>query len=106
MRFQVPQFIETENKVVGPFTIKQFVWLGGGGALAFVLFYTITNLTLLVVLLLPIAAASVALAFVKVDGIPLPQFLYMAIYYLFKPKKYTFNKDNEPSTYLPNNINN
>jgi hypothetical protein len=105
MRFQVPQFIETENKVVGPFTIKQFIWLAAGGALIFLLFYTVKNLTLLVALALPIAIVSIALAFVKLNGIPLPKFIYMAVYFLFKPKRYTFNKEDELPN-LPGDINN
>ena len=27
MQFQVPQFTETETKLIGPFTLKQFLWL-------------------------------------------------------------------------------
>ncbi len=30
MRFQVPQFIETETKIVGPFTLKQFLYIALG----------------------------------------------------------------------------
>ena len=33
MQFQVPQFIEVEDKIFGPLTFKQFVYvLGGAGA--------------------------------------------------------------------------
>ena len=32
MRFQLPQFIETEVKIVGPFTLQQFLWVAGGAA--------------------------------------------------------------------------
>ena len=34
MRFQLPQFIETETKLVGPFTLKQFIYLAGGASVA------------------------------------------------------------------------
>ncbi|TSC61742.1 MAG: SsrA-binding protein, partial [Parcubacteria group bacterium Athens0416_74] len=30
MQFQVPQFIEVEDKIVGPLTFKQFVFIAGG----------------------------------------------------------------------------
>ena len=30
MQFQVPQFLDVEDKIVGPFTIKQFIYLAGG----------------------------------------------------------------------------
>jgi hypothetical protein len=105
LRFQVPQFIETENKIVGPFTLKQFIWLAAGGAIIFVFFYTIKNLTLLIVMILPVAALAIALAFAKVDGIPLPRYLYLAVYYLISPKRYTFGKKDDDSTYLPKGLN-
>ena len=37
MRFQVPQFIEVEDKIFGPLTLKQFIYLAGAGGLVFVL---------------------------------------------------------------------
>ena len=30
MKFQVPQFIETEEKIIGPFTVKQFIFIAIG----------------------------------------------------------------------------
>ena len=37
MRFQVPQFTEVEDKIVGPLTLKQFIYLAGAA------FYKINN---------------------------------------------------------------
>jgi len=30
MQFQVPQFLDVEDKIIGPFTVKQFIYLAGG----------------------------------------------------------------------------
>ena len=38
MQFQVPQFIDTEDKIVGPLSIKQFAYAAGIAALLAVLF--------------------------------------------------------------------
>ena len=38
MQFKVPQFIDIEDKVVGPFTFRQFVYLAGGAALVYISF--------------------------------------------------------------------
>ena len=35
MQFQVPQFIDVEDKIVGPLTIKQFLYVVGGVGLAY-----------------------------------------------------------------------
>ncbi len=100
MRFQVPQFIETESKIVGPFTLKQFLYLAAGAVIIFVLQF-ILNFTLLVIVGIPIAVLAAALAFYKIDGVPFPQYLLMALSFATGTKKYVFGKD-EKQQYLPN----
>lgn len=36
MQFQMPRFLDIEDKVIGPLTFKQFIYLGGGLGLAYV----------------------------------------------------------------------
>ncbi|MBI2062644.1 MAG: PrgI family protein [Candidatus Yanofskybacteria bacterium] len=95
MRFQVPQFIETETKIVGPFTFKQFLFLAVGAVIIFILQYIISNFTFLIVASLPIAMLFIALAFYQIDGMPLPQYLLTALSYLTGPKRYQFRKNND-----------
>jgi hypothetical protein len=95
MRFQVPQFIETESKIVGPFTLKQFLYLAAGGALIFIMQFFL-SFTFLVILGILIGVLAVALAFYKIDGIPLPQYLLMALSYLTGAKRYEFRKNEKP----------
>jgi len=94
VRFQVPQFIETESKIVGPFTLRQFLYLATGGIIIFILQYLV-SFTYLIIIGTPIAILAIALAFYKVDGIPLPQYLLMALSFLTGTKKYVFSKDEE-----------
>ena len=49
MKFQVPQFIATETKLIGPFTLKQFLWLASGGMLIFLLFAVLNRFLFFVV---------------------------------------------------------
>ena len=37
MQFNVPQFIDIEDKIIGPLTLKQFLFLVAGAGLLFVL---------------------------------------------------------------------
>ncbi len=97
MRFQVPQFIETETKIVGPFTLKQFLYLAVGAVIIFILQYVL-SLTYLIIAGLPIAIISFALAFYTVDGVPLPKYLLMALSFLSGPKRYQFRKDESSTT--------
>lgn len=69
MRFQVPQFIEVEDKIVGPLSLKQFIFLAGGGGLCIILFMYLPVL-LAIPLMLPVAGLSLALAFFKLNNRP------------------------------------
>lgn len=69
MRFEVPQFIEIEDKIFGPFTWKQFVYLGGGVGMAVVLFL-IAPLIVTILVGIPLATLAAALAFYPVNSRP------------------------------------
>lgn len=67
MQYQVPQFIEVEDKIFGPLTLKQFIYVAGGAGLcAIIILYIPMPFSLL--LALPIAGFAGALAFYKVNG--------------------------------------
>ena len=93
MRFQVPQFIETETKLVGPFTLKQFLFIVAGAAIVFLLRYVFSSVYLWVIFSLPIAALAFALAFYKIDNVPLPRYIIRAFSFLMGGKKYMYKKD-------------
>lgn len=92
MRFNVPQFIEIEDKIFGPLTWKQFLYVGGGFGLAVVLF--LTNFLLFVLVGLPIAALAGALAFYPVNNRPFSVFLESAFNYLLSDHQYFWQSDN------------
>jgi len=94
MRFQLPQFIETETKIVGPFTLQQFLWVAGGVAFLFLL-YTLIKGVLFFFFAIPIVVIFGALAFVKIDGVPLIVYATYSISYFSNPKKYIFKKDTD-----------
>ncbi|MFC1625293.1 PrgI family protein [Patescibacteria group bacterium] len=95
MRFQVPQFIEVEDKIFGPLTLKQFLYLIGGGAAVFLL-YVILPFFIFVLAAIPIAAFSVALAFYKMHGQPFIKTVENAFRYFRKNKIYTWKKEDKP----------
>lgn len=93
MRFQMPQFIETEVKLVGPFTLRQFLWLAFGAVLLYIIYLSMGGGPLFMIVALPIAAIFVSLAFVTFNGAPLFNYVVYAIQYLINPKKYIYKKD-------------
>ena len=44
MQYQVPQFIDVEDKIFGPFTFKQFIYMIGGIALSYIIYRFIPSL--------------------------------------------------------------
>ena len=87
MRYQVPQFIEVEDKIFGPLTLKQFVYLAGGVGLSFIV-WRLLPLFLALILILPILGLSLALAFYKVNNRPLLSTLEYALGYFLGNKLY------------------
>ena len=91
MRFQVPQFIEVEDKIFGPLTLKQFIYLAGGGATIFLL-WIILPFLLFVVFAIPVAIFSTALAFFKLHNQPFIKVVENAFGYYTGSKVYTWEK--------------
>ncbi|OHA15462.1 MAG: hypothetical protein A3G52_00590 [Candidatus Taylorbacteria bacterium RIFCSPLOWO2_12_FULL_43_20] len=91
MRFQVPQFINIEDKVIGPLTIKQFVYLAGGAGMSY-LIYILLPFFIAVILIVIIGALSLALAFYKINNKPFVFFLENTVRYFFGGKLYIWQK--------------
>src|SRR3989344_1408646 len=90
-QFQVPQFIDIEDKIIGPLTLKQFFYLLIGFGIAAILFRIFKGI-IAVILGLPIAALSVAFAFLKINSRPLPVLAKGFIAYIFRPRLYVWKK--------------
>lgn len=94
MRFQVPQFIEVEDKVFGPLTVKQFVYLAGGGGLAFIVWsFLPIPLVFKLVLVLPVVVFAVALAFYRINNKPFIYIVEAAFKYFFSSKLYIWRRE-------------
>lgn len=91
MQFHVPQFIEVENKIFGPLTFRQFVYLAGGAGLIFIL-HTLFPLFITVLLGAPVLITSLSLAFLKIHGKPFIEVSYNAFKYIAGTKLYLWRK--------------
>ncbi len=74
MRFEVPQFIEIEDKIFGPFTWKQFVYLCGGIGVAAVTFLAFP-IFIFILIGIPASAVAFLLAFYPVNNRPFSIFM-------------------------------
>jgi hypothetical protein len=96
MRFQVPQFIEVEDKIFGPLTIKQFIYLAGGGGLAFLIYIVGKSLIITAIPILVVVAISCALAFYKVNNKPFINVVESAFKFYIGNKLYIWKKEEKP----------
>ena len=94
MRYQVPQFIEVEDKIFGPLTFRQFIYLAGGAGLAY-LFFRFLPLYIAVFPILASLALAIALAFYKVNNRPFILMLESAFNYMMSHKLYIWKKEDK-----------
>lgn len=91
MQFKVPQFIDVEDKVVGPLTFKQFAYLAGGGGLVYLSFRIFPTF-----IALPVAGAfgvlAFALAFIKYNEKPFVHTVEAFIKFYLRSRLYLWKK--------------
>lgn len=86
MNFNVPQFIDVEDKIAFQLTAKQLGWFAIGGVILFI-FWQITGGGAAFIAVAVIVGIICALfAFLKPAGMTLFGFIMSSIRYLFKPK--------------------
>ncbi|MFH0814623.1 MAG: PrgI family protein [Candidatus Falkowbacteria bacterium] len=73
-QFMVPQFIDVEDKILGPITVRQFVLLLGSVLVAFVFYKVFAFLVFAVLAFFDLTLVGL-LAFAKVNGRPIHFFL-------------------------------
>jgi hypothetical protein len=95
MQFQVPQFIEVEDKIFGPLTFRQFVYLGGGAGICYMLF-RLLNIYVAIPFILGVGGFALALAFWQYNGRPFIIALENGFYFLVHPRLYLWNNKNKP----------
>ena len=88
-QFQVPQFIETEDKVIGPLSWRQFAYVAVAGGISVILFLLLDPI-LWFLLTLIVGGIALALAIVPVNGRPMIVFLRALIDNIWRPKVYVF----------------
>lgn len=95
MEYQVPQFIEVEDKIVGPLTLRQFIYIAGGLGLG-VICWIYLPLWLALPFIALVAGGAAALAFYKINGKPLIQILEAGFNYLTGAKLFLWHHQDAP----------
>lgn len=96
MQFQVPQFIEVEDKIFGPLTFKQFIFIGGGLGTAY-LFWRVLPLLVAAPFIVGVGGLAAALAFFQYNGRPFILALENGFFFLIRSKLYLWNNERKKS---------
>lgn len=91
MQYTVPKFIEVEDKVIGPLTLKQFAFLAAGIGIFIFLAYLV-SVVLAFLLGLPILILCGAFAFYKPYGRPFSAYFGSCLQFFLRPKFYLFKR--------------
>ncbi len=94
MQFHIPQYIDIEDKLFGPLTFKQAIYVAGGLGGAYAIYKIIPYSFISIPLIVGLAVLTWALAFYPVAklGKPFIEVLESAIKYSLGSKLYTWKK--------------
>jgi uncharacterized membrane protein len=92
-QYNIPQFVDSEDKIFGPITIRQFAVLAIGVVIGGFLWYFKPNLGVFFISILPVIGATFAFAFVKINGQNFDILLTNIIIYIIKPTLFLWSRD-------------
>ena len=91
-QFVVPQFIDTEDKIIGPISVRQFGILMLAFFMVFI-FYKLLPFVWFLVVSIPFMIAVAIIAFVKVNGQPFHYFILNVIQTFKRPSLRVWDKE-------------
>jgi hypothetical protein len=94
MQRNVPQFIEIEDKIFGPFTLKQFGFLMGGFGLCVIIWRSVP-FSFGVFLMGPVIGLALVLAFGKYNTKPFIDIIRAGLVYVFGRKDFRWQSPSE-----------
>ena len=83
-QFTVPQFIDVEDKIIGPITARQFIILLSGFLIA-ALYYKLFDFTMFLILGILTLGSAGTIAFLKINGMPFHFFILNFFQTLSRP---------------------
>jgi PrgI family protein len=94
MQFQVPQFIDTEDKIVGPLSLRQFAYVAAAGVVSGILYF-MTAPWLWVIGSIIVFGIAIALGFVKIEGRPFANVIVSAFNFYWRPQTYVWQAEHK-----------
>ena len=98
MQFRVPQFIDTEDKIIGPLGWKQLAYIVAGLGLTYIIFRVSSSKLIATIFAIPALCLFGALAFVRINNRDFLSISEDAVKYFFSNKIYTWQKEKKANT--------
>jgi hypothetical protein len=98
MQFRVPQFIDIEDKILGPLTWKQFAYTLGAVGVLYISLRLLPSKMLGILVASPFVATFLSLAFVKINNQSFVEVLEHAFAYFTGSRLYTWQKNDNTVT--------
>ena len=96
MKFQVPQFIDTEDKIFGPLSFKEFAYIAGGFGLSYILYRYIPSFFISAIFIILVLGFAAALAFYRPNNKPFIEMVQSALSFAMGNKLYIWKKEKKP----------
>lgn len=92
-QYSVPQFVEVEDKIIGPLTLKQFfIMLAGAGIILF--FYRlIGNLFFFLLVAIPVGGITLVLTFASFNGRSIVSLAGSVVNFFTEPRSFVFRRE-------------
>jgi len=91
MKFNVPQFIDVEDKIFGPFTAKMLLWMFAAGAVIAVLWLVLDGAAFFIACV-PVVLLFLVISFYRPNGQPFVTFIFSGVTFFFGPKVYIWRR--------------
>ncbi|NTU69405.1 hypothetical protein HGB13_01055 [bacterium] len=94
-QYKVPQNTQRDDQIFGPFTLRQFLYILGGGMAGYMVFIVFNRISSSTAIMLGLMSFMLVASFavLKVQGMALPEYLTALIVYLAKPRRRIWQKD-------------
>ena len=93
MQFVVPQFIDVEDKILGPLTVRQFILILIWGIIGFLNLRILSNFLVAVLVDIGWSAFIFLFAFIKINGRPFHFFILSLVQTTRQPKLRVWHKE-------------
>ena len=93
MQFRVPQFIDIEDKILGPLGWKQLAYIVAGLGVTYLIFKASSSKLIATFLAIPAISLFGALAFIKINNKDFLGVMEDAVKFMISNKIYTWQKD-------------